>query len=161
MTTRHTYYMSMQIVLITAGIAWAFMIATIWSKKNESIFCWGLIIGWQIISLMFIYCFYVSYQIIAYFENILKPNISKIINSHEFWSIDSYFSKKNGKFRVLIDLSCMIFLLLCIIFTIFYRHPTWLCLDWWGLIINLFLFVIVAILTIRTVKIRIFKWNFD
>lgn len=159
LTTRQTYYMNMQIVLLTVGVAWGVVIASIWNKNFECGLIWSLILGWQLVDFIYAYCFYDSYLIVAYLESELKPKIIKIIKTSNFWEYETFLSKKRGKAQMFFEFSNVFIMLLIIIIGIYFRFYGWISWDWIGLIINIIIWIFIARLTMLAMKIRKNNWT--
>jgi hypothetical protein len=154
LTTRQTYYMSMQIVLIAAALAWPLVFVSIWHKGPDYLVIWCFIFGWQIIDLMIIFCFYDSFLIVLYLENKLKPKIGKLINSDNFWGYHPFLSKKRGRIYSSIELFNIIGVIVLFTFVIKYQCKTWTLGDWIGLVINIVPFIFLIKVTYNSIKTR-------
>jgi hypothetical protein len=160
LTTRHTYYINMQIGLLAAGIGAGLIVVSIWKENYSFIFIWGLILIWQIINFLFVFNVYDSYRIVAYIESVLKPKIRDLINNSNFWEYETVLSKNRGMGHRFLELSNVLVIFLIILFGVLYRFCNWLLWDWIGLIINFILLIFPTRLTILSMKIRKNNWIF-
>jgi len=107
-----------------------------------------------------------NYCIISYIETELKPEIQKIINKKTFWGYEVFLSKlrktKTAKNTMkFMDFIGSLIALIIIIATIIYRFPNWVVWDWFGLILNLLLFVALFMKTNQTVMLRENSWKLN
>jgi len=163
---RATYYINIQFILLSALIAWIVVIGQIWKTNLEYILNWALIIGAQIIAIINANMLWENYCIISYIETELKPEIQKIINKKTFWGYEVFLSKlrktKTAKNTMkFMDFIGSLIALIIIIATIIYRFPNWVVWDWFGLILNLLLFVALFMKTNQTVMLRENSWKLN
>lgn len=164
LTTRSTYFINIQFVLLTALIAWIIVIGNIWNTKLEYLLNWLLLIGAQILGIINANLAWENYCIIRYTERELKPKIIDLIKKETFWGYETYLVKLRDTKQTKISLIFMDFLWtlmagVIIIATAIYRFNNWIEWDWLGIILNFLLFVALFMKTYQTVKLRLNFWK--
>jgi hypothetical protein len=164
LTTRSTYFINIQFVLLTALIAWIIVIGNIWNTKLEYLLNWALLIGAQLLGIINAIMIWESYCIISYIENDLKPKICNIIKNKTLWGYEPFLLKLREKKQtkismIFIDFFGTIMAGIIIIATVIYRFHNWISWDWLGCFINVLLFVALFIWTYQTVKLKVNSWK--
>ena len=162
LTTRCTYFINIQNILLTALIAWIVVIGTIWNSNFEYILTWSFLLGCHIIALINVNFSYEHYNIVRYIERDLKPKIKKLIANEIFWNYESYLveeRKNNNIWIIVFEYLAVILSVLTIITICIFRIPHWVRLDFFGFSLNILLFLLLLTKTRQTVKIRISSWH--
>ena len=162
LTTRCTYFLNIQNILLTALIAWMVVIGTIWNSKAEYILIWGFLFGCHIIALINVNFSYEQYNMIRYIERELKPKINALVNNEAFWNYEPYLEKerkKNNKWINVFEYSAVVLSLLIIVTIGIYRFRHWVGFDILGLLLNLLLSALLFVKTRQTINIRLSSWN--
>lgn len=164
LTTRTTYFINFQFILLTALFAWIILIASVWDSKFVIIFSWGLLLGAQVIAIINAFITHEYYTIIKYIESDLKPKVIKLIKNNSFWGYELFLinerGKKNSKnWRLFFEFLAVIFSGVVIIAIFIYRFHDWIFGDSIGLFFNLILLVIQFILTYQSESLRLRNWQ--
>jgi len=164
LTSRATYFINIQFVLLTALIAWVIVIGNIWNTKIEYLLNWGLLIGAQIIGIVNANMEWETYSIVRYIERDLKPRICNLLSKDTFWDYESYLiiqrgQKFNSAWSIFTGYFWILLAIATIICTIIYRFHNWLIWDWVGVVLNLLLFIVMTVRTDQTVKLRRNSWK--
>lgn len=164
LTTRTTYFINFQFILLTALLAWIIVIVTIWDSKLEHIYIWGLLLGAQLIGIINAFVTHEYYNIVTYLESDLKPEIIKLIKNKSFWSYESFLIKERGKkniknWKLFFEFLAVIFSGVIIIAIFIYRIHEWILGDYIGLFLNIIFLIIQFILTNQSKKLRLRNWH--
>lgn len=164
LTTRTTYFINIQFILLTALPAWIIVIVNIWDSKLEYIYIWGLLLGVQLIGIINAFVTLEYYKIVTYLESDLKPEIIKLIKNKSFWSYESFLIKERGKknrknWSLFFEFLAVIFSGVIIIAIFIYRIHEWILGDYIGLFLNIIFLIIQFILTNQSKKLRLQNWH--
>jgi hypothetical protein len=164
LTTRATYFINIQFVLLTALIAWIVVIGQIWNPKIDYLLNWGLLLGSQIIGVINANMAWETFSIVRYIESDLKPKIRHLIKKDSFWSYESYLiiqrgGKFNKKWVPFMDFFWVVLAAFVFIGITIYRIQNWFYIDWLLAILNLLLLVFLAIRTYQTVMMKVHSWK--
>lgn len=164
LTTRSTYILNIQFVLLTALIAWIVVFGNIWNKDLENYLTWGLIFGAQLMGIVYANMFYENYCIICYIESNLKPKIRKLIKGKKIWEYEDFLitirgTTPNKLSLVMMDYSWSAVSGIIIIGVVTYRLHYWNQWDWFGVSINILFFLFQITRTYQAVKLRLNSWK--
>ena len=164
LTTRSTYFINIQNILLTALIAWIIFVASIWKSNCENTLIWILLLGSQLIAIINANFSYEHYTIIKYIEKELKPKISDLINQNWFWNYEIFLKEaRSTNMRhygvILLEFLAVVLLGILLIAIIVYLFRKWTNLDSLGLLLNLILFAFIFIQTYKCTKLRLRNWK--
>lgn len=164
LTTRVTYFINFQNILLTALIAWIIFVASLWDSQFENIISWGLLLGAQVIGIINAYFTNEYYTIVKYIESDLKPKIVKLIKNESFWGYEPFLIIERGKknrnnWRLAFEFLAVILSGVIIIAIFIYRFHNWIWGDSLGFFLNIILFIIQFIQTNHGIRLRLRNWQ--
>jgi hypothetical protein len=95
MTTRCTYWITMQFALMPVIPIYLTLVAPLWLKPdyNKGLLFWGSAFVLQIVGHVWNQTLGDQYATILYIERVLRPAIEKVLDSREFWFYEPYLAR--------------------------------------------------------------------
>jgi|WetSurMetagenome_2_1015567.scaffolds.fasta_scaffold487516_1 hypothetical protein len=160
LTTRITYLINIQFILLTVGVTWILIAMNLFSSIKNNVVLWIVLFGGQLIGYFASRMSVDIYTIARYIESSLKPDIKEIINHNKFWNWELYLNKGHyGLHRAINDLGVVLFFVIILFLFLFYRLQYWQKWDWFGFSLNLLLLVIYFIKAFSAMIIRSELWD--
>lgn len=153
LTTRNTYWMTMQFALFPMLLLFMALVAQLWNSLDHAVLLWGSALVAQLIVVVWYQAGWEQYNNVRYMERELRPSITNLLRENEFWKYELYLRQQRSRILVWWEYpaSFSSFVVLLVIAQL--RRP-WLALDYYAFAINALMFIFIVWLNINLVRTR-------
>ena len=97
LTTRATYYITMQYSILPTVLIYIGLIAQVWNVINRGYLIWSSMLVIQSMALLWVITQRLMYDDIQYIEECLRPAIKSIVGVNTFLMHENFLDDKRGK----------------------------------------------------------------
>jgi hypothetical protein len=106
LTTRITYWITLQFALWPIGIVFLAFVAQVWPKSDaarQHFLLWLGLVGLQLIGFVWYVAAWEQYGDVAYLETVLRPRVASILGgAKDFWTYEQSRARKLGSYLPLL-----------------------------------------------------------
>jgi hypothetical protein len=142
LTTRSTYWITIQMSVWALVLIYLTLVTSIWSKDSSHarLLVWGSGIVIQLCLAGWYYAGNETYRNVFYIEHELRSLIQTVIGPQNFWKYEAFLAKRSGRKPVWSDTAPCIFLVLGFGTVVCIRRP-FSGAELWGFLLNMALTV--------------------
>jgi hypothetical protein len=160
LTTRCTYIINLQSIILTVAVTWILIFVTVWDTIQYNVIIWAVFFGAQLIGWIGSILTYDLYNIVRYIESSLRPEIIDLIKDDRFWRFELYLKKARSHTHIATnEIGGSIFVLILFIVLIVYRINLWEPWDWIGVLANLVMFAMFSKKALQAMNLRSKFWD--
>lgn len=158
LTTRGTYLINIQVVLLLGMVSWL-GITAVFFDNSHPLAPWIIILVGQVIGVIATWLLLEEHNIVLYLETTLRPRINKISSFRFYWQYESFLTARRAKTYVSIEFIASIFAALGIAWVITRRYGLWNTKDLIGLVLNMIVFGVLTYTVYSSYKVQLETWN--